>query len=155
MNQTIEAEARRYNHLLSEIDAVYHEIALKQGFSDSTLSVLYTLYEHRGSCLLGNLVKQSGISKQTINSALRKLEHEGIIFLEPAGGKSKRISLTPKGTLLAQETAGKVIAMENKIYDSWKPEEWALYLELTERFLNGLRKEMKELTYEHSTLRPL
>lgn len=146
MNPNIPTEARRYNHILSEIDAIYHEIALKQGFSDSVQTVLYLLSEHDGVCLLHDLVKQSGISKQTINSALRRLENDGLIYLESAGGKSKRILLTPEGSKVVHETVDKIIAMENKIYGSWKPEEWTFYLELTERFLHDLKKEWKELS---------
>lgn len=145
MNSHIKTEARRYNYILSEIDGVYHEIALKHGFSDSVMMVLYTLADHDGSCLISELVKQAGISKQTINSALRKLESDGIIQLESAGGKSKRIRLTPSGEDLAHATADKVIAMENKIYASWAPDEWALYIRLTERFLQELREGIKEM----------
>lgn len=145
MNNDIETKTKRYNHILSEIDSVYHEIALKQGFSDSIMMVLYTLADNNGSCLISELVKQAGISKQTINSALRKLEDEDIIYLESAGGKSKRILLTEKGQSVVHETVDKVIAIENKIYGSWNPEEWALYVKLTERFLHELREEIKEI----------
>lgn len=144
MSETFQSEARRYNHILSEIDAVYHEIALNQGLSDSAMSILYVLAEHDGSCLLSKLIKQSGLQKQTINSALRKLEKEDILYLEPADGKTKRVLLTAKGTFTVHNTIDKVIAMENKIYSSWEPEEWKLYLNLTERFLHEIQKEMKE-----------
>lgn len=145
MAENIKSETRRYNHIISEIDAIYHEIALKQGFSDSAMSVLYTLADNDGTCLISELVKQSGINKQTINSALRKLEKDGIVYLEAAGGKSKRILLTEKGTSVVHETVDKVIAMENKIYGSWLPEEWSVYVELTERYLRELRKEIEEI----------
>ena len=35
---------KRYNHLLSEIDSVYHDTAVKQGISDSVSMILYTIY---------------------------------------------------------------------------------------------------------------
>lgn len=145
MNQKIESEARRYNHILSEIDAVYHEIALKQGISDSTMDILYALSEHDGSCLLSEIVKVSGISKQTINSALRKLEREDILRLEAAGGKTKRVCLTEKGQRFTKETVNKVIAMENRIYASWEAAEWNTYLHLTERYLKQIKEELKEI----------
>ena len=145
MTWNIKSEARRYNRILSEINAVYHEIALKQGFSDSIMSILYIIADNDGTCLISELVKQSGLNKQTINSALRKLEEESILYLEAAGGRSKRIVLTEKGTSVVHNTVDRVIAVENKIYSSWKPEEWALYLELTERYLNELKEKMKEI----------
>lgn len=145
MTWNIKSEARRYNRILSEIDAVYHEIALKQGFSDSIMSILYIIADNDGTCLISDLVKQSGLNKQTINSALRKLEEESILYLEAAGGRSKRIVLTEKGTSVVHNTVDRVIAVENKIYSSWKQEEWTLYLELTERYLNELKEKMKEI----------
>lgn len=145
MTWNIKSEARRYNRILSEINAVYHEIALKQGFSDSIMSILYIIADNDGTCLISELVKQSGLNKQTINSALRKLEEESILYLEAAGGRSKRIVLTEKGTSVVHNTVDRVIAVENKIYSSWKQEEWTLYLELTERYLNELKEKMKEI----------
>ena len=35
-------DMRRYNHLLQETDAVYHEMAQHWGLSDSVMGVLYT-----------------------------------------------------------------------------------------------------------------
>lgn len=149
MTWNIKSEARQYNRILSEIDAVYHEIALRQGFSDSIMSILYILADNDGTCLISELVQQSGLNKQTINSALRKLEQDAIIYLESAGGRSKRLMLTEKGTAVVHKTVDKVIAVENQIYGSWKPEEWALYLELTQRYLNELKEKMKELEKEN------
>ena len=65
---------RRYNHLLGEIDGVYHEMSLKLGLSDSAMIVLYTICDSGSSCLLRDICRYSGLSKQTVNSALRKLE---------------------------------------------------------------------------------
>ena len=64
-------EMRRFNYLLSETDAAYHEAALRLGMSDSTMQVLYAICNNGDSCPLSEICSQSGISKQTINSALR------------------------------------------------------------------------------------
>lgn len=74
----INAQMQRFNLLQSEIDTAYHDAALKLGRSDSAMLVLYTLCSGGGECMLGDIT--SGASKQTINSALRKLESEGIIY---------------------------------------------------------------------------
>lgn len=145
MKNTIQSEARRYNRLISEIDEVYHELAVRQGFSDSAMAILYTLSDNDGQCRLPDLIKLSGVNKQTINSALRKLEKDEIVYLEPAGGKSKRVCLTEKGFSTIHETVDKVLDVEKKIYSSWSREEWELYMQLTERYLHQLREEMKEI----------
>lgn len=143
--QNIKSKARAYNLILSKIDSVYHEIALKQGFADSIMSILYTLADNDGACLLSELIKQSSMPKQTVNSALRKLEKEQIIYLETINGKSKKVSLTEYGFSVAHKTVDKVIEIENKIYSSWTKDEWEIYMKLTEDFLNKLKKEVKEL----------
>ncbi len=145
MDSINQSETRRYNRLISEIDEVYHAVALRQGFSDSAMAILYVLQDNDGQCRLADLVKLSGVNKQTINSALRKLEKDEILYLESAGGKSKRVCLTRKGFDTVHETVEKVIEVEKKIYSSWTREEWEMYVELTERYLEMLREEMKEL----------
>lgn len=145
MGNIKQSETRRYNRLISEIDEVYHEVAVRQGFSDSIMAILYTLSDNDGRCLLADLIKLSGLNKQTVNSALRKLENGGIVYLESAGGKAKRVCLTEKGFLTVRETVNRVLDAEKKIYSSWSREEWDLYVRLTERFLCQLREEMKEI----------
>ncbi len=136
---------KRFNHLLGEIDGVYHEIALTLGLSDSVMMVLYTICDNGESCLLQEICRRSGVSKQTINSAIRKLESEGILYLESAGPKNKNVCLTEKGKIFAEGTAGKVIKMENKVLASWPKEAVEKYLELTERFLEDMKEKTKSL----------
>ncbi len=145
MEIKMKLDARRYNQLIAQIDAVYHELALKQGYSDSEMSILYALSDNDGECLLGDIIKQSALSKQTVNSALRKLEKREILYSESAGGKAKRILLTEKGRAVVSETVEKILEAENRVYASWKPEEWQLYVELTEQFLKQIQKEMRKL----------
>lgn len=145
MEQLNQSETRRYNRIISEIDEVYHEVAVRQGFPDSVMAILYVLSDNDGQCRLPELIKLSGINKQTVNSALRKLEKDDIVYLEPAGGKSKRVCLTEKGFSTVHETVERVLDVEKKIYSSWSQEEWELYVQLTERYLNQLREEMKEI----------
>lgn len=143
MEAQISLSMKRYNHLTCEIEAAYHEAALKLGLSDSAMLILYTICDHGESCLLGDISRLSGISKQTINSSLRKLEGDGIVLLEAAGGKAKRICLTQKGKTLARDTVCKVIEIENRIFNAWSEEERTVYLELTQRYLTEFREEIK------------
>ena len=145
MGPSVSKEMHRYNHLVSELDAVYHGISLKLGLSDSAMIILYTLCDNGGSCLLQKIRRCSGLSKQTVNSALRKLESEGALYLEPAGSKSKNVCLTQAGRLLAERTALRLIQAENELVAAWPQEDVQKYLELTERFLQDLRKKAQEL----------
>ena len=145
MDIHVSKELRRFNHLLGEINGVYHEAAVKLGLSDSAMSVLYTLCSEGDPCPLHEVVRQSGASKQTINSAIRKLEGEEIVLLEAAGGRGKNVRLTEQGRELARRTAALLMEMEDGIYASWSREELRTYLELTGGFASALKEKVKRL----------
>ncbi len=138
--------ARQFHHLWNEIDAVYHVAARKLGLSDSALIILYTICSQGEACLLQDITRLSSISKQTVNSALRKLEREGFVYLEPAGRRKKKVCLTEQGKQLAQDTVWKIIATEKAIYRSWTNQEQAFYLALTQRFLTEFREKIQALS---------
>ena len=138
-------EVRRINLLHSEIGNVFHEMSMQLGLSDSVSSILYTICNFGDSCLLGEIVSMTGIPKQTVNSALRKMEGEGILRVETADQRRKRVVLTENGKVLARRTVGRMIRMENEIFTSWQEEELALYVALTRRYLDQLKGKAKEL----------
>lgn len=90
-------EIKRINYLSNELEALYHQSSLKFGITDSVSIVLYTIYDSGNECLLTDIYKESGISKQTINSAIRALEADGILYLEQHNGRAKKVILTDKG----------------------------------------------------------
>ena len=127
---------RRINYLIEETDAVYHEIAVRLGLSDSAMLILYALEDAGGQIPLTTIYRQTGASKQTINSALRKLETDG---------KRKIVCLTESGKIYAARTAGRLLAAENEIYGAWPKEDLEAYLRLTEKYLKELREKAKQL----------
>lgn len=136
---------RRINHLVGEINALYHEAALRFGLPDSAMMVLYTVSAEGGVCTIGEIVRQCGVSKQTINSALRRLEREGAIALSPQGGKGKCVHLTEAGEALARRTVCRLIEMENGILSSWTAEERTQYLSLMQRYHNAFQAGVEGL----------
>lgn len=145
MKELIAEEMKRFNYLSSEIDAAYHEASQKLGLSDSAMQILYTICNNGDACLLNDICSLFGARKQTINSALRKLEAEGIVYLETYSGRKKKVCLTEKGRAVADQTVVRLIAIENDIFGSWSGEELQMYLELTQRYLTSFKDKMKEL----------
>lgn len=143
MEYIVNAHLKRFNLLTSEINAAYHDAALKMGLSDSAFHILYTLCWCDGECPLSDIT--TGASKQTINSALRKLEAENIVRLETYQGRKKKVSLTDAGYALAKNTILPLIAIENGIFGSWSDEEKNLYIELTRQYLSVFTQKIKEL----------
>lgn len=144
MKEIICPQMNRFNYLTQEIDLAYHEASFKLGISDSAMMILYTLVSYGGSCTIGDIVTV-GVSKQTINSALRKLENEGDIILEKIDGKKKRVRLTDKGQELAEKTALKIIRIENEIFSRWKQEDLDNYIRLTALYCKMIQEKIKEI----------
>ncbi len=136
---------KRYNYLLGELNAVYHEMSLKLGLSDSAMIILYTICDQGERCPLQDICRYSGLSKQTVNSALRKLEAEGVIYLVSAGSRNKTVCLTEKGMGLAERTVKRIMQAENEIYASWPEQDVEKYLELTEHFLTALQEKAERM----------
>ena len=145
MRETTSKIMKRFNYLLGELDAVYHDMSLKLGLSDSAMNILYTICDQGDRCLLQNICRWSGLSKQTINSAIRKLETEGVVYLERAGSRNKDVCLTEQGMELADRTVGRIMQAENEIFASWTEEDVEKYLELTAHFLAAIREKAEQM----------
>ena len=137
-------EIHRFNDILSETDSLYHEIALRLGLTDSAMSILYCVAQLGNGCPLSQVYKRNGGSRQTVGSALRKMEQEEILYLKAANGKSKNIWLTEKGQRLLEEKIMPVLQMENQIFLSWTEQEVEEYLRLDQKYLNDLKNSIKK-----------
>ena len=131
----------RFNYLLGETEAAYHDAALKLGLSDSAMRILYAICDLGDGCPLQSVCRRSGLSKQTVNSAIRKLEREGALYLERTSARTKQICLTEHGKALAARTAQRILQMENEIFSTWPAGDVEIYLRLTERFLTDFRQK--------------
>lgn len=145
MQNNLYKKMHRINLVISEINSLYHEISIKLGMSDSIFMVMYSLYDNNGDCDLREIYKQSGISKQTINSAIRKLEQDEIIYLKNKNGREKTVFFTEKGRKYADETIARLVAVEYNVFSEFSEEEINLYIEFNERFVAGLKEKIKEL----------
>lgn len=141
MKTKISGNMKRLNHLTGETCAAYHRASMKLGLSDSVCQILYTLCDSSGSCSLTEICRLTGLTKQTVNSAVRRLEQNGTVVLEPVNARSKNVMLTEQGASFAEATAGRLIKAENEIFESWSSEDVTLYLRLTERYLNDLKEK--------------
>lgn len=133
------------NCLASDLDALYHQAAVKLGLSDSAMFVLYLVYENDGSYLLNKIRQESGISKQTLNSAIRKLEQENIIYLEQVGGRSKNVYLTEEGKSYAANTIGKLYNAEFRAFETWNDDEIKQHLKLMKKYNDSFRAQIETL----------
>lgn len=144
MNQETFNRLKRVNDIFSEIDFTYHEIARQSGLSDSEFNVLYTLCELGSGCPLSLAYKHNGTSRQTIESAVRKLEKNELMYLQAGEGRKKNMWLTPKGESLVEEKIKPILKMEEEILSAWQEEELVQYLRLNQKYLDDLRLKFNE-----------
>ena len=138
-------KTEQYTYLAGEINALYHEAAVKMGISDSVQNILYVLCEKNGRCLQSEISKLTGISRQTINSAIRKLEKENVVYLEQGKGRNTILCLTEKGKKFSSEKIMPLHEAENKIWNEWTAEEQQQYLTLTKKYRDGLKKHLEAM----------
>ena len=132
-------DTQKFTSITGEIDSLYHEAALRLGQSDSTMTVLYTLLGTGGQCNISEICRLSGMRKQTLNSALRKLEQNDLLCLRSSTSKNKTVILTEKGYETALQSAGKLQKIEEETLKEWTQEEIDTFFCLAERYLNRFR----------------
>ena len=138
---------RRYNSLYKANNEIYHRLARHYRLSDSVFWVLYLLGEARGPMTQTKLCSALFLSKQTVNSALKKLESRGYLRMESMSGdrRNKLLSLTDRGEELLRLAVEPTLAMEERAFLHLTPEERRTYLDLTHKYLNAIREETEPL----------
>jgi DNA-binding MarR family transcriptional regulator len=144
-NDELDEVMYRINCLASDLDNLYHQAALKLGLSDSVLLVLYVLCENNGRCPLSDIRRETNMSKQTINSSIRKLEAENIIHLESDGGRAKQVCLTENGREYATQTVERLRKAERAVLSEWSSEDIKGYLTLAGKYNDDFRRQIEKM----------
>lgn len=141
----MESAFNEFNNIYSMIDNLYHEAALKLGLTDSEFDILYVLNAYSGSCNQSALYKESGQTRSTINSAVKKMEKAGYLTISAGTGRNTRVTLTPSGQSLMEQTLYRVIRIENDIYESWSAEDRQTFMRLNKDFADKLKERVRQL----------
>lgn len=136
---------KEFNRLNKEINDIYHDICCKAGISDSVFDILYTIAELGDGCRQKDICNYAFISKQTIHSAIRKLEKEEFLTLKSGKGREMHIFLTQKGQQFLEEKILPIIDMENRIFSQMTLTESNELLRLTEKYLTYFREMSKDI----------
>ena len=138
----IGSKLSEYNRIMKENDEVYRDLAKTLGLSESFFWILYAL-RAEDAAVQSELCACMHQPKQTVNSALKKMEADGYIELTCGGNRrSKRIILTEKGDALCKRTVDKVIAIESAALNEMPEEELELFLSLFRKY-TALLKERR------------
>lgn len=136
-----------YNNVLKSIDDCYRNIAKRYGFSEAAFWTLYTLRMEPGNITQSDVCTVLYQPKQTVNSALKKLESRGYLRMESMSGdrRNKLLSLTARGEELLRLAVEPTLSMEERAFLRLTPEERRTFLDLSHRYLNAIREEAEPL----------
>lgn len=132
-----------YNQLLKACDTVYHNAAAAAGLSDCAFWILYAVQDADHVCTQSEICDDSSLPRQTVNSALKKLEKDGYLTLQRIGGSvSKSIHLTDAGRALVQQHLIPVMEAEQRACAAFTDEEKQQFLTTFQRLLDRLGAEI-------------
>ncbi|MEY8390978.1 MarR family transcriptional regulator [Lachnospiraceae bacterium] len=135
----------QYNEIIKENDDIYRGFAKKMGLSECGLWILYILRTEYTAPVQSAICACLYEPKQTVNSALKKMEAEGYIELTPGSDRrSKKISLTSQGIRLCEETVDKMIEMELDAMEALSEEEQETFLTLFQKYTDLLKSLFKD-----------
>ena len=137
-----------FNLLYKEMTDLYHESAVSMNLSDSAQMVLYTLCELGDGCLQKDICDRCYLTKQTVHSAVRKLELEGFITLTAGKGRDMHLSLTEAGHALAEKTVCLLAEAECRAMDCLSSQEQEELLRLTQKYVSAFRQELRQTAFD-------
>lgn len=133
----------KYNGAVKETNGIYHGIAKYLGLSDSVFWILYTIREGEGEITQRDIVAANAFPPQTINSALKKMEADGLVTLLDAEDKRKKqVRLTEAGVALAQKTVDVVSQTELEAMGLLSEGEREIFIELLWKYTDFLKAHL-------------
>ena len=136
---------REYNNLYRLSNELYHAVAVKMGLSDSAFDILYVLDDLGDGCLQKDVCAASGMTKQTVNTSVHKLERAGVVELRIEHGRGTHLHLTEGGRALVDQCIRPVVQAEEEAFADMAPEECAELLRLSRTYLELLRVQVEAL----------
>ena len=138
---------REYNRLYRLSNELYHNVAVKMGLSDSAFDILYALDNLGDGCLQKDVCTASGLTKQTVNTSVHKLEREGVVRLETERGRGTHLYLTKVGRALVEERIQPIIAAEEAAFGQMDSDECEELLRLSRTYLEHFSSQVDVLPF--------
>lgn len=133
----------KYNRICRDQNELYHAVVLRCGLSDCAFWLLYTLREMGTHLIQRELSAIVCQPKQTVHSALKKLEREGYVRMtEGRDRRSRYVALTERGQQLARRVIDPVLSAETEAFGCMSEEEQRLFLALLLRYNQTLRRNL-------------
>lgn len=136
-----------FNRAHKKMNVLYHNYAKAVGISDAAFWLMYSLYEKGGPCTQTELCQIWFFTPQTINSALKSLEKQGLITLDfaPNSRKNKQFFFTESGEQLVKEKITPLVQAEEKSFLRLDEQEREALLAITQKHISILEEEINKI----------
>lgn len=91
---------RDVNNIYKKNCAVYYKLASHYGLTETMFDILYFVRENEDCTTQAQICNNLYLRKQTVNTALKKLEKEGCIYLEKDVGNRKNKTIIATGNAI-------------------------------------------------------
>lgn len=145
MSYTIDKRIEQVDILYNKIELLYHQIAIKQGLSDSAFMILRAILVLGEGITQTNIFQNICVNKQTINTAINNLYKNGIIYFENGKGREIKIYLTDKGKDIINKKIIPIDEMEKEILNDFTKEEYDMFIDISNRYINKLEEKVSLL----------
>ena len=136
-----------FNRAHKRMNVLYHNYAKAVGISDAAFWLMYSLYEKGGPCTQTELCQVWFFTPQTINSALKSLEKQGLITLDfaPNSRKNKQFFFTEDGKQLVKEKIIPLVQAEEQSFLRLDEQERNALLTITQKHIGILEEEINRI----------
>lgn len=137
-----------FNRLWKEQDDIWEMAAKRSGLSATVYWILYIMIVNKEKPITQtDLCEKWYLSRQTVNSAVKKMKEEGFVALvsEKGKGNVKYLTITEKGNTFAKKAILPLVEADILTFSSFKEEERELLIGLMQRQVNTLKEKAKNL----------
>jgi DNA-binding MarR family transcriptional regulator len=126
------------------VGRLYDAALEPSGLSANQLSILRTI-ERMDGPLLARLSERMVMDRTSLYRALAPMERDGWVVIEPAGGRARRVRLTPEGRAVSESAAEAWDRVQGAFVEAVGLERWESFaatlreLTLTARSLDAVR----------------
>lgn len=145
MTQKHSSALQRFNRIWDKVNAAYHKASGRMGLADSELTILYMLCDYQRPFSQCEIIQLTGLSKQTVNSSVRRMEKAGWLVLGERSNRHREMTLTEKGQEIVREKILPFMELEAGIFDQWTEDERETFLRLMERYEKSINEIAEQI----------
>lgn len=145
MTQNNNSALQRFNKIWDRVNAAYHKASGRMGLADSEFIILYLLCDYHRPFSQCEIIQLTGLSKQTVNSSVRRMEKAGWLVLGERSNRLRKMELTENGREIVRDKIVPFMELEAGIFDQWTEEERETFLGLMERYERSLNEIAEQI----------